>query len=226
MADLPIRPLDDFSSLVMPYCAGVPHPMMEQALRLSAAEFCERTRCWRYLTTRTISREESTIVAPSYATIFEIESATFDGLRLEPTQYTQLDQGLDPLADNTGQPYYISQKNLNSVVLIPPPADPATLVLSLFLKPKVMNDLPVASAYAPNTDDDYNVVPEFMLVQYGEAIAAGALTRLLSIPGQSFTDPNRASGFFAIFERACDNNFRSNLRGQQRAPSRSRGQYF
>lgn len=227
MADLPIRPLEDFFPLVMPYADMAPSPMVQQALRLSAVEFCERTRCWRHITTRTVLREESTIVTPPYATIFEIESATFNGLRLIATQFTQIEQGVDD--QGGGQPAYISQKSPQSVTLIPRPMDgldPAVLVLSMFLKPKCATEQPVASSYDPETDDDYNVVPEFLLVQHAESIAAGALRRLCDIPGQSFTDPGRAASSMALFERACDNHFRSNLRGEHRAPSRSRAQYF
>lgn len=217
----PIRPLQAFFPLVRPYAPMAADPFIEQALRLAAITFCEKTRCWRYQTTRAITVNEAQIVTPPYAAIFEIETAAFNGHELVPTQYTDLDLGT---AIPTGQPYYITQATPGSVIVFP--FQPGTLALNVFLKPRALTDQPVASSYDPDTDDDYNVVPEFLLVQHGEAIANGALARILMMPGQPFSDPATAQAYAQAFAVACDSHFNHAIRGEHRAAARSRPRFF
>lgn len=216
------RPLDDFFPLIQPQASACPIPMIEQALRLAAVEFCERTRCWRHMIRRDVTRATLNMVAPIYATIHEIETATWEGNPLTPTQFSNVQNDIEnPVA--SGNPMYITQVAPGSITLIPFVA--GHVVLSVFLKPKVADDLAAISSYAPG-DQEINVLPEFLLVQHGETLAAGALTRILALPHQSFTDPNRAGGFQAIFERGVNTHFARNIRGQHRAAPRSRANYF
>jgi hypothetical protein len=196
--------------------------MMEQALRLSAIEFCERTRCWRQIVSRPIRRDTTSLVAPAYATIHEIETATWEGLPLIPTQFSNVQNDIaNPVGG--GNPAYITQISPGAVTVIP--FAEGLLVLSLFLKPKVSNDLAATSSYGPG-DDDINVLPEFLLVQHGEHLAAGALHRILSLPGQAYSDLNLAAAFHNTFERGVNTHFARNIKGQQRAPARTRPSYF
>lgn len=121
-------------------------------------------------------------------------------------------------------PQYISQVNPQAITLIP--FMEGSLVLSMFLKPMAGLDQPLASDYSPASADTFNVVPQFMLMQFGEAIAAGALRRILSLPNQTWTDQKMAMQYGARFDIACDNNFRHQMKGQHRAPSRARATYF
>ena len=52
-------------------------------------------------------------------------------------------------------------------------------------------------------------------------IAAGALAKLLMLPGYDFAEPNQAMMYQAMFDEACDRHFRDNTRGQQRARTRT-----
>lgn len=215
------RPIEDFHRLVLPYASECPYPMVCQSIRLAAIEFCERTRCWRYVTNRTLSRDTAAIVAPSFATIFEIEKASWeDGTDLQPTQFSDVEAGADLLLE-TGTPQYVTQNAPNSVTVIPFMA--GVLTLSLFLKPKAVAD---DNGIYDNDDEDINVLPDFLFVQHGESIAAGALARILALPHQPYTDLAKAGGYNAIFNRAMDTHFASNLKGQHRAVARSRPHYF
>lgn len=221
---LPTRPLKDFLPMVLPEAPACPRPVAEQYLRLAAIEFCERTRCWRHVSTQTISTQEPAIVAPDYATIHEIETAEWDGeYELEPTQFSEVDpDAYGAAAGEAGPARYITQTAPNQVAVVP--FDTGSLRLSLFLKPRS------GSEYGndPNDplQDRYNVVPEFMLIQHGDHIASGALARILTLPKQTFTNPQMAQVHLARFERACDNKFSSNMKGQHRAKRRVKAHSF
>ncbi len=216
------RILTEFMPLLMPNCPACPEPVAEQALRLAAAEFCERTRCWRHITERTIRRSESCIVAPEYATIHEIENASFDGLPLTPTQFSDVDLGAEAQGDGT--PQYITQSGPDRLIVMP--FREGRLTISLFLKPRVGTDGLVLDTYGQDTDDPANQVPEFLFTQHAETLVNGALWRILSLPGQPYSNPTRAAECLAMFERKVDGHFAMNIRGQHRAPARSRPVYF
>lgn len=222
---MPTRPLSDFLPLVLPHATDCPRPVAEQYLRLAAIEWCERTRCWRHIETTTLAANGQAIVAPDYATIFEIETAEFiDGndnaVPLTPTQFSSIGP-TDAATANAGAPVYITQVSPNTISVIPFAA--GDVKLSLFLKPRSGTEY--GTNPADPLQDRFNVVPEHIFIQNAEAIAEGALARLLAIKGAAWNDPNLAAFYFQRFEAACNRAFRSEVRGQQRAPARARA-YF
>lgn len=209
--------LTEFLPMVLPLAPTVPEPVAEFNLRLAAIEFCERTRCWRQIITKPINGAKITLVAPRYAAIHEFEHADWDGIPLSPVQFS--DVALEDMTPDQGQPEYISQASPDSVMLYPP-VTTGTLTLSVFLKPRGGQE------FGGNPDDPledaYNVVPQFLYAQHGEQIAFGALARILAIPQQSFTDTKMAAYYADRFRAAMDAKFSANMRGQQRAPRRTR----
>jgi hypothetical protein len=112
-------PLDRFLPLVMPHCPGAPEFVATRNLRLAAIEFCERTRCWRHLTTATITGDGQAIAAPAYAAIHLIEDATWeDGQRLTPIQFSDVDEEAAANATDA-PPAYITQAEYNTIRVIP-----------------------------------------------------------------------------------------------------------
>lgn len=223
MSQLVTRPIEDFFPLVRPHATACPVPMVEQNIRLSAVEFCERTRCWRMMIRRPLIRAHQAMVAPIFAVIHEIEEASWNNCPLTPTQYSDVIDTIENPIEMIGTPRYITQDTPGSVTVIP--FAEGMLRLAVFLKPKAADDLAADSSYDAG-DGDINVLPEFLLTQFGEIIAAGALTRILSLPNQTYTDPKRAAGFLAQFERGANAHFGHNIKGQHRAPPRSRPDYF
>lgn len=221
---LPTRPLKDFLSMVLPEVPYCPRPVAEQYLRLAAIEFCERTRCWRHVTTQDITAQDGAIVAPDYATIHEIETAEWgEGVELMPTQFSEIDaDAYGAEAGAAGPPRYITQVAANQIAVVP--FDTGSLRLSLFLKPRSGSEF----GGDPNDplQDKYNVVPEFMFIQHGDHIASGALARIMNLPDQTYTNPKMAAQHLARFERACDTKFSSNMRGQHRAKRRAKAHPF
>lgn len=220
------RPLADFLPLVLPHAPDCPRTVAEQYLRLAAIEWCERTRCWRHVTTMALTEQGEAIVAPDYAAIFEIETAEFsngntDPVPLTPTQFTSVSLE-DATAMAGGLPRYITQASPSTVTVLP--FEAGDLSLSLFLKPRS------GTEYGNDPDDPLqdrlNVVPQHVFVQSAEQIAEGALGRLLAIKNTSWHDPNMALYYSGRFDQACDRNFRSDMRGQHRAPVRTKPQFF
>lgn len=211
--------LSEFLPLVQPHAPGASIPAMSQALRKAAIEFCETTRCWRHVTTVTITEQGNAVAAPDYAAIYEFELATFnEENQLTPVQYSEIET---QEFGETGVPRYITQTGPNTVSLLP--FSEGDLELSMFLKPRhgdqydLINDMP---------ENVFDSVPEFMHTLHGEVIAAGALSRLLILPGYPFTDPNMAAFFRQQYDNRAIKSSNHNLRGQHRARPRSRAVWF
>lgn len=209
-----MTPLDEFFPRILRYAPGAAEPAMEDALRESATDFCQRTRCWREVQTfPTVGDEAEIVCVPPDATIFEVDEAWFDNKRLarvafdaiNPQDWPEYRPGVIP--PDGIQPIAISQVTPSSVTVVP--GARGALRLSLFLKP------------SPNA----MMLPEVLFDQFYSAIADGAAARLLTIPDQTFTDTARAGLLAANYEAAANHNFRFQRRGQQRAAIRTRGSY-
>lgn len=211
--------LTAFLPLVQPHTPGAALPTITQALRKSAIEFCEKTRCWRTQITANLSRQAYPIVAPAYAAIHEIERAEFDGTRLTPVEYDQI--GLAEF-DGSGQPSVITQAGPNEVSIVP--FSEGKLTCSLFLKPK--HDFLFATDQEDRPENYYDTVPDFLLSRYGETIAAGAIARVLVIPQQPFTNFDLAAVHAAQFQDGLDRFNAANVRGQHRARPRVNAHWF
>lgn len=202
--------LDGFLPVIMPHVAGCPEPTAFGKIIEAAQEFCERTRLWRDEDTFTLSADGCNIpCAPVGATVFQIEAAFVDEQQLEPISYPELNRQSPDWRNQDGQARYISQALPGSVVVAPGKAE-GKLRLVTLLRPA----------------DDADMLPDFLLTEYRQAIADGALARLLMIPTQSFSDPERAAYFAMRFESKLNALFAQNVKGQQRAPARTKARYF
>lgn len=217
------RPLRDMLPLVLPHVPGCPYMEVIKNLRLAAIEWCERTRCWRSITTVAITGQGQAVVAPHYATIHEIETAHMAGQRLTPTQFSHIDQQ-DRGEDNvSGPPRYITQVSPNEITLVP--FSTGDLELSLFLKPRSGDEVG-SNGQGGWLQDDQNVIPQHIFVQDAEAISWGALSRLMAQPKKEWTNPNMAVYYENKFGARADSKFSSNVEGQQKARPRSRPQWI
>lgn len=209
--------LGAFLPMVLPHAPGVPEPVACFNLRLAAVEFCERTRCWRHVHKVTVTGPTRFIVAPSYSAIHEIEFADLDGNPLDPIPFADIaaEAAQHP---EPGAARYITQAAPNAVTLYP--WRPGLLHVGLILKPS--GGFEFGGNAADPLEDAYDFVPDFLLSQHGEAIAHGALARVLAIPGEAWSDAARSAYYLARFNERMDRFFAANMRGQQRAPLRTR----
>lgn len=214
--------LRQFLPLVMPHAPGCSEFSATFNLRLAAIEFCERTLCWRHMTTVTINKDGRALTAPVYAAIHRIETATFDGdTILEPLQFSDVDE---KTFENTAgtPPKYITQAQYNTVRVLP--YKEGTLSLSLFLKP--VNGSEIGEGDDGVVSDAYDVVPEFIYKMHAEPIAAGALSRILAQPNKPWSNMQVSLLYAQRFEQAMDQHFSVSLTGQQRARRRVKYQDF
>jgi hypothetical protein len=191
-------PLSAFLPFLMIAVPGASEPLAEQAVLHATRQFCERTRLWRETSTHAVVADTPVTVtwAPP-ATLHEIERVWFDDRRLDPTQF----QAEPP---NAQPDYTVAFATPNALTLRAPAA--GTFRVVALLKPTL-------SALE---------VPDFLYENHAEAIASGALARLLAMPGQVWRDDQAALMHEARFEAAVTRLYGSNLSGQQRAPIRSK----
>lgn len=199
-----MREPSDFFRWIMPYAPACADPVAEIHVISAAREWCEATRCWREKECFPVTGEEDAVLCvPPYASLFEIEFARFNEVELERVAYS------DAALDVCGQPRQITQVQPQSVALAPR-GECGTLTISMFLEPA----------------QDADVLPDFLYESWGQIIAQGALGSLLIIPDQPFSNPGLAAYNAGLFQTAKDRNFHHNRRGQQRAPLRTKPQYF
>lgn len=219
---IPMAQISDLMPYILPHVPAAPTIWAEFQTRLAVVEFCERTRCWRQIMVKNIPVSGRVMIAPHGATIHEFEEATLDGCDLTPSQFTATDPDEITGDETQGQAKYITQINPGEISVIP--ASSGKLRVSCFLKPRHGQ----AIGYDPENplDDVNNVLPQFMVTQYAEALACGALYRIMATPKQDFTDLKMAGEHKANFEEACNRHFASNMRGQQRAPMRVKARWM
>lgn len=202
--------LDVFLPKILPYVPGCPEPTAFAGIIKAAQEFCERTRLWRDEDQFTVTPTSCNVVcAPEGADLYEIESAYLDGCKLEPISLADLDS-LHPRwrEYDAGQGRWITQIEHGTLIVVP--KCQGALKLSTFLRPA----------------DDADQLPDFIAKLYSKCIADGALAEILMLPGQPFSDPSRAQFFSTRFEAKLSELTNRTIKGQQRAPTRVRAQYF
>jgi hypothetical protein len=210
-----MRALSDFFPWIMPFAPNCPDPIAEQYLRVAADEFCTRTRSWREIETIDVRGDEQEIICvPPQATLMEIEDAWWDKQwRLRRVPYADIRPDLLPAYDpanpppSANVPEVISQAGPNGVVVAP--RSRGCLRVNMFLKP------------APDADE----LPDYLFDQFAQPLSSGALSWILMLPGQPFTNPQQAQLFASDFNAICDRHFGYNIRGQQRAPARTRASF-
>lgn len=202
--------LDVFLPKIMPYVPGCPEPTALAAIIKAAQEFCERTRLWRDEDSFTLTPTSCNVVcAPDGADLYEIEHASIDGSPLTPISLNELNHSTPRWRElDTGQGHWITQIEHGSLVVVP--RCRGNLRLSTFLRPS----------------DDADHLPDFLSKLYSKCIADGALAEILMLPGQPFTAPDRAQFYSMRFEAKLSELTNRTIKGQQRAPTRVRANWF
>ena len=198
---------------MVPLC---PFFTSERCIREAAIEFSERSRAWRHVSTHAVIAGEHTMIAPDHTAIHEIEYAQWNGAKLTPIQFSTLELPAE------GRPAYITQVSPGAVQLLP--FEAGSLEISVFLKPLATSA--IGTDAADPLHDPHDVIPDFYVSIHGTTIKHGALSLIFAIPNQVWSDPQRAAYHEEKFRRACDGSFRENLRGQQRAPSRTTARWM
>lgn len=207
-------PLSDFLHMVMLYCPTAPEPILIQHLRLAAREFCKDTRCWREVVTVPIT-ENPVTVRPSCtgANVVAVQSAMLNGRELRAVPFDQAD--IEKYMTEAGRADQFTQDTADRFIIMPFEA----------------GDLTVSAYFAPTSGtlnltgdlkrEPQNQVPAFLLTEHAEAIAHGALSRVMAIPRQEWSDGNMAGYFKSMFNEAKGEVQAEMIKGKQRAPIRT-----
>lgn len=212
---MPMIYLTDLLPYVIPYAAGCPDMVAAQGIRRAAIEFCARTKCWRHKVTQTITDREVTIDVPAHATIHLIDRVSFGDDDLDPVLLH--DTVATDMAQD-GSPHQFTQVTPNTILFWP--YAEGDLTVTAFLKPR--NGQAYGQNGAGPTQNYFDQIPDFVFANYVDQIAHGALSHILSLPGQTFTDMQAAMTYKGMFEAGMNRASTDYLRGQQRAPLRTK----
>ena len=207
--------LDSFLPEVRPWAPGVPDTTAYKALRGAAIEFCERTKLWKYESTIAVLSTDpatSTIATPTDSAVFDIEVALFDGSELKPKATRDLDEIMGGWRTGdlgTGIPQYITQVEQNKLTLVPQASADGSLYLCLRLKPS----------------QTAMMLPTF-LNDYAECLGWGALGRILTVPGQSYSNPELATYYTSRFMDKLDKLSLKGTTGQHNARKRTKPSFY
>ena len=170
---------------VLPEVMGAPEPLVDQALRLAAREFCQRTSAWQEwqdaVSATSTNRFEFDV--PSGAEVVKVASAVVGKTPLDVLSYQDVPSDwMDPAS--TALHNKLVHLAGNEFLIFPLPTEP--IRLQLVFKPTLT---------ASNVGDE-------VVDLWGEDIACGAKARLMAMRDMPFTDLTSASVNKAAFEAA------------------------
>jgi len=207
--------LDSFLPEVRPWAPGVPDATAYRAIRNAAIEFCERTLMWKYENTIAVLATDSStrsMTSPAGSVPHDIEVATFEAIELDPIAARDMDAKLPGWRDtsaSTGTPKYLTQIDHDTLTIVPAPIGDGSLYVRMRLKPS----------------QTATTLPDF-LTKYAECIGWGALGRILTVPGQSYTNPDLGAFYATRFREKIDNLSGMATKGQQNARKRTKARFY
>jgi hypothetical protein len=208
-----MKALSLFYPHVEPWCPGVAAPMMNQALRDAAREFCQESNVVQEVVTANTLANESTIEVdlPAQQQFVRVMSTQFKNVWLN-------------VATTGGAP--------NSVYS-PTPGDPTTMwlvdpqlgTITLYPTPTVSETsvLFIRAAFAPTPTATQ--LADVLYTDWVHAIAAGAIAYLQSNPATGYFSPTSA-GFRAKFDVAINKAARITEKGRVVVSQRVQGRAF
>lgn len=196
------EPIASFLPFVLPKVTMCPEPLALQAIKLSAIEFCRRTNIVRRVQSHSIvaDTQDYTPTAVTDMLVCKVLDAWVEGRKLEfadqvddPTALTGAAIGSATLA--TGSPTHFFFKT---------PVQLTTGVAKVSLYPvpdtAVTSGLTLRLAMQP--DVACATVEDVLFDEFNEAIAHGALARIMVVPNQPYTSAN-AGNHRTMFLAAC-----------------------
>lgn len=191
--------LDAFFPYVLPQVPGASDPLVQQAIRSAAIDFCTRTDLIQRITTpdATINVMDYTITPPTDMTLTRVLSVSWSGRVLSPEAPSIIQQDVvlrnatvGTTSPYIGDPQYFFQKSPSDSGFSLYPVPQSTLVTGLTVK----------ASYAPaNTA---TTVDDVLFSDWVEAIAAGAIAQLAAMPGQPFSSVAAAQVYGVAYRGA------------------------
>jgi hypothetical protein len=206
----------DFYPFILPVVRGCDSDVVDFHTRQAAIEFCRRSQCWRVEIPIGVVVDQPTYVlpVPDGASISKLHAAVLlnvDGVECDEFKPVPPAFGREMVRNNrSGSLVFLSDDGLSLTVSPTPSVAGAQILASVALKPSQ------ASA----------TFPDFLFEQYVDAIAAGALARLLDLPRTNWRDTGEAQTQRNKFTTECGNASARTSRGGASSHTRSRGMFF
>ena len=206
MAMMPMLDLVPEIVVDIPNC---PNPVALRALRDTMMDFCRRSESWIVyddFAVTVASQPDVVLNLLDNTRIVKILSLTHNGTPLQPASEKVLDNQIHSWRSEEGIPRAFFEMLGNKVRLYPIPEETKVGLVkgSIALAP-------TRSA----TEMDEDLVDNWL-----EGIVAGAQHRLMMMPNQPWTDPNRAGPLYGLYETTVGHAMRYSRNDHQSKPSR------
>lgn len=188
--------LSKFLTYVLPHVAGCSDPMAEQVIRSACIEFCSKTLIVQELTTSSLlaGAQDYDIDVPANSVLVKVLGVLVEDAWIKPSSIENVRSGLalrgattnTTVATGTPHVYFQKTPTSDTISVYPVPAVTVT------------NGLAIRAAFAPSRSS--STVDDVLFEDWVEDIAAGAVSRLLLMPGQPFSMPAMAGAYRAQFD--------------------------
>jgi hypothetical protein len=207
--------LDVFVPEILQFCHGAPTILVRSIVKNIIIEFCKRTLCLKENPSSFYLDEDTHTYTLKYASdryltldvedLREGEGSTHRPL----TQTTQniLENAISSWRTNTSfkPTEFFLTDNINTLRVYPIPNTDST------------DEYFAKCIVCPKRDQ--KEVPEMLYEKWEEVIQAGALAKLLSMPGASWRSPRDAKDFLLIYKRGLRNARKTTLTGIGQVPA-------
>ena len=201
---------DDLLSEIAPWVPGCPSPVVLFHLRSATIDLCRQSLIWLNTLADIVVTSASfplTLTPPNNTEVTQIREVFFDGQRLIPWAPHAYDSTITDWRTEVGNPtMWVSE--------IPG-------VITVVKLPKTSGVLKVVCALAPT--HDASGADSWLIGRYRQGLVSGAISRICSIPGQSFSNPDMAMLHAPGFNLAVSRAIVDARRGF--APAQARVQY-
>lgn len=190
----------DFGPYVLPYVIGCPYPTLELQVKLAAIEFCEKTKCW-------VKPLEP---AQTYGQHLLEVDASYERARIVDIQRVQVGGVAWPIVDPADGIWRAQADDGRAFCF------PATSGVMIYPLQPNGTSVVVTASLVPTLDA---TSLDASMYEHIEAIANGAIAKIMRIPGQPFTGD--AGTFEAMFREGIRSESsrlaRGNIAAAQRA---------
>lgn len=178
----------DFHPYVLPDVTGCPIPLLDQALRDTARDFCTRTKAWRQWMDPFTASGSSSVYEFEADQGTEVVAAV--AVSVAGEDYSVLGSHALPASWQSGEQGRIKDKTMVHIsssegVFYPMPMAGDSIVFQLALRPPMSG----------------TGVGDVIFAEFTEAIAAGTKARLMAKPRKEWTDLQTAAMFGMQYER-------------------------
>lgn len=177
-----------FYDYVMPDVPGAPAAAVDIALRQSAIAFCEKSLAWRYVHPEVVVTSGNAtydFIPPSGAAVHAVMYAEWNGDAISCNAgELNIAANVADWRNATGTPAYVIFADTDSLQLVPEPDSNGTLTMNVTLKPDLAS----------------TGIDDAIFREYREAIAHGALARLMMSPKKPYSSPQLAQFHAQQFE--------------------------